>query len=155
MGASIQSSSNNRKGQTVRPRGRVVNEINVTPFVDVMLVLLIIFMVTAPLMTVGIPVDLPKTEASSIHDKTEPLTVSIDAEGKVYLQETIIELENLVPKLLAITGENPDARIYVRGDRSLRYERIMQVMGVVNSAGYRKVALLAELPKTVKPKGAA
>ncbi|MGB0934770.1 MAG: protein TolR [Alphaproteobacteria bacterium] len=132
---------------------RMISEINVTPFVDVMLVLLIVFMVTAPLMTVGVPVDLPEAQASSINEKTEPLTISLDADGRIFIQETEIEMENLVPKLLAITGENPETRIYLRGDKSLRYEHVMKVMGTVNSAGFHKVALLAELPKPETAKG--
>ena len=124
-----------------------MSDINVTPFVDVMLVLLIIFMVTAPLMTVGIPVDLPKTEASSINEKTEPLTISVDSTGSIYLQKTRLELDQLVPRLQAITGENPDTRIFVRGDQKISYGLIVQVMGAVSSAGFNKVALLAELPR--------
>ncbi len=123
-----------------------MSEINVTPFVDVMLVLLIVFMVTAPLMTVGISVDLPEAEASSINEKMEPLTISVDSTGKIYLQETELELDQLVPRLQAITGENPDTRIFVRGDQKISYGIIVQVMGAVNSGGFTKVALLAELP---------
>jgi biopolymer transport protein TolR len=129
----------------------VMSEINVTPFVDVMLVLLIIFMVTAPLMTVGVPVDLPKANAPSISDDTEPLTISVDKKGVIYIQETEVDLDSIVPRLKAITGVNPEARIFVRGDQGLSYGRIMEVMGTVNLAGYRKVALLTEMPKP-KPK---
>lgn len=135
-----------------RTRGRRVDSanatINITPLVDVMLVLLVIFMVTAPLMTVGVPVDLPKTEASTMTENDEPLTVSIDAKGVIYLQESPVELDVLVPRLVAITGANPEARIYVRGDQSIHYGRVMEVMGGLNSAGFRKVALISEMPGT-------
>ena len=124
-----------------------MSEINVTPMVDVMLVLLIIFMVAAPLLTVGVPVDLPKTAAATINDQDEPLVISIDKEGKRFLQDTEIPLESLVPRLNAITNNKPDTRVYVRGDRAIDYGRIMEVMGTVSSAGFTKVALIAELPK--------
>ncbi len=123
-------------------------EINVTPFVDVMLVLLIVFMVTAPLLTVGVPVDLPKTRAATINDTQEPLVVSIDAAGTIYLQETPMPLEKLVPRLSAITGANPDLRIFIRGDASLAYGDVMSVMGHLSAAGFRKVSLLAKIPET-------
>ncbi|MDR3448671.1 MAG: protein TolR [Alphaproteobacteria bacterium] len=126
---------------------RPVSDINITPFVDVMLVLLVVFMVTAPLMTVAVPVDLPKTQAHTVSQDKEPLVVSIDADGKVYLQDKPMKLEDLVPKLRAVTGANPDARIFVRGDKSLTYGRIMEVMGTISDAGFTKVALVADLPK--------
>ncbi len=131
------------KGHDYRP----MSEINVTPMVDVMLVLLVIFMVTAPLLTVGVPVDLPKTKASVLPGKDEPLVITIDGMGRVFLQETEIELEKLVPRLRAITANRQDTRIFVRGDRSVFYGQIMQVMGTVNAAGFAKVALIVELPK--------
>ena len=121
-------------------------EINVTPFVDVMLVLLIVFMVTAPLMTVGVPVDLPKTKAAQLNDSDEPLVLTVDKEGKIFLQETEIGLENLAPRLSAIAGNNSDIRIFIRGDESLEYGSIMKIMGTITSAGFKKVALLAKLP---------
>jgi biopolymer transport protein TolR len=131
-----------------RSRGyRPMSEINVTPMVDVMLVLLIIFMVAAPLLTVGVPVDLPKTAAATINDQEEPLVISIDKEGKLFLQDTEIPLESLVPRLNAITNNKPETRVYVRGDRAIDYGRIMEVMGTVSAAGFSKVALIAELPK--------
>ncbi|MFY9288320.1 MAG: protein TolR [Alphaproteobacteria bacterium] len=126
---------------------RPVSDINVTPFVDVMLVLLVVFMVTAPLMTVAVPVDLPKTQAKTVSQDKEPLVVSIDGSGKVFLQEAKMSLDDLVPKLKAITGANPDARIFVRGDKSVSYGRIMEVMGTISSSGFNKVALVAELPQ--------
>ncbi|MEL0106179.1 MAG: protein TolR [Rhodospirillaceae bacterium] len=121
---------------------RPMSEINVTPFVDVMLVLLIIFMVTAPLLTVGVQVDLPKTSAKSIAGKDEPLTVSVNKDGQIYLQETEIQIDALAPRLQAITGSNPNARIFVRGDRDINYGLVMEVMGTINAAGYKKVALI-------------
>jgi len=124
-----------------------VSDINVTPFVDVMLVLLVVFMVTAPLMTVAVPVDLPKTQARSVSQDKEPLVVSVDASGKVYLQDKGMQIEDLVPKLKAITGTNADQRIFVRGDKSVTYGKIMEVMGTISAAGFTKVALVAELPK--------
>ena len=127
-----------------RRRYRPMSEINVTPMVDVMLVLLVVFMVTAPLLTVGVPVDLPKTQAAQITGQDEPLVVSIDARGRVFLQDTEIEVANLGPRLSAITANRKDARIFVRGDKSISYGRIMEVMGTVNAAGFTRVALVTE-----------
>jgi len=107
-------------------------------------VLLIIFMVTAPLLTVGVQVDLPKTKASMIRGQDEPLAITVNADGQVYLQETEIDLDGLLPRLNAITGNNPDVRIFVRGDASVNYGRVMEVMGTINAAGYRKVALVTQ-----------
>jgi len=149
MAASLQGS---RRGGGRRPH-RAMSEINVTPMVDVMLVLLVIFMVTAPLLTVGVQVDLPKTTAAPITGEDEPLTVSVDANGKIWLQETQIEQEALVPRLQAITRAKPDQRIFVRGDKGISYGRVMEVMGVINAAGFSKVALVAELPKEQQGKG--
>jgi biopolymer transport protein TolR len=125
-------------------------EINVTPLVDVMLVLLIVFMVTAPMLTVAVPIDLPRTHAKSVNQDKEPLVISIDVRGQVYLQQTGVDLPALVDKLRAVTGSNPDARIFVRGDKGVPYGRIMEVMGTINAAGYSKVALVAELPRPEK-----
>jgi len=122
-------------------------DINVTPLVDVMLVLLVVFMITAPLLTVAVPIDLPKAQAQSMKQDKEPLIVTIDLRGQVYLQETKTELDDLIAKLKAVTGTNPDARIFVRGDKGVPYGRIMEVMGTINAAGYTKVALVAELPQ--------
>lgn len=132
---------------TSRRRANIVAEINVTPMVDVMLVLLIIFMVTAPLLTVGVPVDLPKTNASAMNEQDDPFTVTVDNKGTLYLQETPLELETLVPQLVAITGSNPEARIYVRGDKGISYGQVMEVMGAINAAGFKKVALISDLPQ--------
>ncbi|MDR3425222.1 MAG: protein TolR [Alphaproteobacteria bacterium] len=134
-------------GRGRRRYTRPVSDINVTPLVDVMLVLLVVFMVTAPMMTVAVPVDLPKTQAHTVHQDKEPLVVSINAEGQVYLQDKPLSGDELVPKLRAITGANPDARIFVRGDRQLAYGKIMEIMGSISAAGFTKVALVAELPQ--------
>ena len=124
-----------------------MSEINVTPFVDVMLVLLIVFMVTAPLLTVGIPVDLPKVKASALTDQKDPLEITVKIGGEIYLGESEVRVENLIPRLNAITELNKQARIYVRGDRVVAYGRIMEIMSLVNSAGYTKVALVTQNPK--------
>ncbi|MDC1184384.1 biopolymer transporter ExbD [Alphaproteobacteria bacterium] len=124
-----------------------MSEINVTPFVDVMLVLLIVFMVTAPLLTVGIPVDLPKVKASVLTDQKDPLEITVKIGGEIYLGESKVEVESLIPRLNAITELNKEARIYVRGDRVVAYGRIMEIMSLVNSAGYIKVALVTQNPK--------
>ena len=125
-----------------------MSEINVTPFVDVMLVLLIVFMVTAPLLTVGVPIDLPNTKAQSISDSVEPLVVSINGKGEIYIQDTTVELKNLIARLSAITENKADTRIYVRGDRTIDYGRVMEVMGRINNAGFTRVALITEMPKS-------
>jgi biopolymer transport protein TolR len=128
---------------------RPMSEINVTPMVDVMLVLLIVFMVAAPLLTVGVPVDLPKAPAPAINENKEPLQVSITAEGDVYIgEQTKIDADSLPDKLKAITNNNPDTVIYVRGDKGINYGRVMEVMGLISSAGFTKVSLVAELPAT-------
>ena len=137
-------SSGNSRGRT---RTLPMSEINVTPMVDVMLVLLIVFMVTAPLLTVGVQIDLPKTKAKILQGQDEPLAITIDAQGQVYLQDTEIDIEGLVPRLRAITDNNPDVRIFVRGDASVNYGRVMEVMGTVNVAGYKKVALVTQQQK--------
>ena len=121
-----------------------MSEINVTPFVDVMLVLLIVFMVTAPLLTVGIPVDLPKIKAKALTDQKEPIEITVKLDGSVYLGESLVEVANLIARLDAITDQNTEARIYVRGDRSVAYGRIMEIMSIINSEGYIKVALVAQ-----------
>lgn len=150
MGASLNSggssSGSSGGGGSFKTRRsyKPMAEINVTPFVDVMLVLLIVFMVAAPLMTVGVPVDLPDSKAQAISEQVEPLTVSIDAKGDIYLQETKVTMEQLVPRLTAIVRANPKARIYVRGDRSVDYGSIMKVMGRINGAGFTKVALVTD-----------
>lgn len=139
------SSSGYQGGAGGRFRYRPMSEINVTPFVDVMLVLLIIFMVTAPLLTVGVPVDLPKTAAKPISEPDEPLVITVNKSGKIFLQQTEVTLEALVPKLIAITHAKPDARIFIRGDKELAYGSIMQVMATTTAAGFTKVALITEM----------
>jgi biopolymer transport protein TolR len=137
-------------GRDRRSRYRPMAEINVTPLVDVMLVLLIIFMVAAPLMTVGVPVDLPRTAATPLNQETEPLTITVDPQGRIFLQETEVPMENLVAQLRAIMGAQPqgapERRIFVRGDRAIAYGRVMEVMGTIAGAGFTRVALLAEQP---------
>ena len=132
---------------------RQMSDINVTPMVDVMLVLLVIFMVAAPLLTVGVQVDLPKSKAEALPGQDEPLAVTVSAEGQIYLQDTEVTLENLGPRLIAITNNNPEARIFVRGDRAIAYGRVMEVMGTVNAAGFTKVALVTEAMPEAPPKG--
>ena len=121
-----------------------MSEINVTPFVDVMLVLLIVFMVTAPLLTVGIKVDLPKVDATALTDIKDPIEITVNLEGNIYIGESKVKVENLIPRLNAITEQNTEARIYVRGDRVVAYGRIMEIMATINSAGYVKVALITQ-----------
>jgi biopolymer transport protein TolR len=125
-----------------RRRHKPMAEINVTPFVDVMLVLLIIFMVAAPLLTVGVPIDLPETQAKALEGDTEPITVSIGPDGKIFLQEEEVDADRLVSILQAIAANGLDERIYVRGDRNADYGTIMRVMGRLNSAGYRRIGLV-------------
>ena len=138
------------KARSASARHRPMSEINITPFVDVMLVLLVVFMVTAPLLTVGVPVDLPQASAQNLQGSEEPLTITVDTAGKVYLQETEVEMSELVPRLQAIAQtRNGEARIFVRGDRAIDYGRVMTVMSTINAAGFNKVALVAEAP-TVK-----
>ena len=141
-------------GSKSRGRYRPLAEINVTPLVDVMLVLLIIFMVTAPLMTSGVSVDLPKTSAQQLNSDSEPLTVSIKADGSIFLQEQAVDVGGLVSKLQGIAQNNPERRIFVRGDKDLAYGRIMEVMGTITQGGFTKVALLAEQTNAASPKPA-
>jgi biopolymer transport protein TolR len=134
-------------GKRRHRRRRVMSEINVTPMVDVMLVLLIIFMVSAPLLTVGVPIDLPQTQAKSLDQDQKPLTISVSVDGKVFLQNSEIPLADLVAKLTAVTTARGgfDERIYVRGDRKVDYGTVMRVMGRLSSAGFRRVALVTEV----------
>ena len=121
-----------------------MSEINVTPFVDVMLVLLIIFMVTAPLLTVGVQVDLPETSADTLPEESEPLTLTINSKGEVFIQETKIEFDNLIKKILAVSKNRTDTRIYVRGYKTINYGRVLEVMGKLSGSGFTKVALISE-----------
>ena len=138
-GGGWQSRRSRRRG------GAVMSEINVTPMVDVMLVLLIIFMVAAPLLTVGVPIELPQTEAKAVEQDKEPLVVSVNKDGQIYLQETQIPVEELVAKLQAIAKNGYEERIFVRGDKSVDYGTVMKVMGRLSSAGFRRVALVTEV----------
>ena len=145
MGArsSINGGLRGRKVGSYRP----MSEINVTPMVDVMLVLLVVFMITAPLLTVGVPVDLPKTKSSVIVGEDEPLVVTLNAEGKLFLQDAEVALDKLVARLTAITENRKETRVFVRGDRKIAYGKIMEVMGLINRAGFDRVALITELPR--------
>jgi len=125
-------------------RFKPMADINVTPMVDVMLVLLVIFMVTAPLLTSGVPVDLPKTQAGQLKGDDQPLSVSIDKQGRIFLQDTEVQLDDLAPRLKAITAAKPDTRIFVKGDSGINYGRIMEVMGQLGAAGFPHVALLTQ-----------
>jgi biopolymer transport protein TolR len=133
---------------TRKGRYRPMSEINMIPLIDVMLVLLIIFMIAAPLLTVGVHVDLPRTAADPVASPDEPLSVTIDAEGRVYIQEAAVTIEELVPRLAAIAEarQGRETRIFVRGDRAISYGRVMEVMGSIAAAGFTRVALLAEQP---------
>jgi biopolymer transport protein TolR len=125
-------------------RYRPMSEINVTPMVDVMLVLLIIFMVTAPLLTSGVPVDLPKSAAGQLKGDDQPLSVTVDVKGRIFLQDTEVQLDELAPRLKAITAAKPDTRIFVKGDAGINYGRVMEVMGQLGAAGFPHVALLTQ-----------
>lgn len=139
-GSMIQRSS----GRKYRP----LAEINVTPLVDVMLLLMIVFMVTAPLMNVGVPVDLPKTESAILNDDVEPLVVTVNEKQEIFLQEMKVSADELISKLNAITENNKeDTKIFVRGDKGLLYGKIMETMGLMSAAGYKKVTLVAEIPQ--------
>jgi biopolymer transport protein TolR len=146
MGASLagQTGGRRRRGQRNRP----MSDINVTPFVDVMLVLLIVFMVTAPLLTVGVPIDLPESKAKQLDSKKEPLTISVDSEGRVFLQDTEITIDELVPKLTAVAEQGVEERVFVRGDQSVDYGTVMRVMGRLNAAGFNRIALVTQMEQS-------
>jgi biopolymer transport protein TolR len=143
MGAGVQQGGGGRRSR--RRAARPMSEINVTPMVDVMLVLLIIFMVTAPLLTVGVPIELPKSEAQQLQGDKEPLTITVDPDGKIFLQETELKLDEIVPKLTAISKSGYDERIFVRGDRRVDYGVVMRVMGTISAAGFHRIALVSDL----------
>ena len=134
-------------GSGRRKRIRPMSEINVTPFVDVMLVLLIVFMVTAPLLTVGVPVDLPKTRAQTLGQDREPLSITVKRDGRIFLQNTPIAEEGLVDKLKAISANGYDQRIFVRGDKAVDYGRVMEVMGLLSAAGFTHIGLVTDVAK--------
>ncbi|MBP1848853.1 protein TolR [Rhizobium halophytocola] len=133
-----------RRGRRRGGRRAPVSEINVTPLVDVMLVLLIIFMVAAPMLTVGVPIDLPQTQAKAMNSDTQPITISVNPDGEVYLQETKIALEDVVPKLEAIATTGYNERIYVRGDTAAAYGTVMQVMARISAAGFKNIGLVTQ-----------
>ena len=145
-GAATATVAGRRRGRR-RAGKAVMSDINVTPMVDVMLVLLIIFMVSAPLLTVGVPIDLPQTKAKSLDQDNQPLTLSVNTQGQVFLQNSEIPINDLVDKLKAVTDARggADERIYVRGDRKVDYGTVMQVMGRLSSAGFKRVALVTEV----------
>jgi biopolymer transport protein TolR len=144
MAGGIIHSSGGARSKFGRRRHVPISDINVTPMVDVMLVLLVIFMITAPLLQVGVPVDLPKTSAQQVGGKDEPLVVSLNAKDEVFLGETKYELPDLSAKLKAVHDEKPDQRVFIRGDKSIQYGRMMEVMGVVIDSGFRQLGLLGE-----------
>ncbi len=152
MGASAGGAKGGYQRRNTRRRSghAAMSEINVTPLVDVMLVLLIVFMVAAPLMTVGVPIELPKTEAKQMNSSVEPITVSVQQDGTVFLQETRIDLETLAPKLVAIAKNGYEEQIFVRADSSVPYGKVMEVMGLLNGAGYRKIGLVTGMPEPIK-----
>ncbi|MFT5182126.1 MAG: biopolymer transport protein TolR [Alphaproteobacteria bacterium] len=129
-----------------RPNNGPVTDINVAPFVDVMLVLVIIFMVAAPLLNIGVPVDLPKATLKPLNESQDPLVITVDADGNIFIQEAAVPDGALVARLRAVTQANTDLRIFVRGDRAINYGRVIQVMGMISQAGFSKVALIAEAP---------
>ena len=147
MGAGI-ASSGSGGGRRGRRRHRPMSEINVTPFVDVMLVLLIVFMVSAPLLTVGVPIELPKTSASALESDKEPLTVSVNAQGQVFLQDTEIPIDELVAKLTAIAEQGTQERVFVRADRGVGYGEVMRVMGRLNKAGFSRIGLVTDIEQS-------
>src|SRR5437763_3174575 len=147
MASPVYSGNSRSAGRAAGGRYRPMSEINVTPLVDVMLVLLVVFMITAPLLTVGVPVELPQTQAPAINEPKEPLVITLNREGAIYIQETTVPVDSLVAKLEAITGANPDAVLYVRGDKEINYGRVLEVMSLVTAAGFHKVSLVAETPK--------
>lgn len=141
MGVAGGSSGGSRRRRRRHARG-VMSEINVTPMVDVMLVLMIIFMVAAPLLTVGVPIDLPETAAKPMEGQTDPINISIDAAGKVFIQDSEISFDELVPKLMAVAKNGVEDRIYVRGDKTADYGMVMRVMARISAAGFKKIGLI-------------
>jgi biopolymer transport protein TolR len=145
MGSSVGGTSAGAGGRRNRGRRKgPIADINMTPFIDVMLCLLIIFMVAAHLLTAGVPLDLPKAEANALNQDKDPLTVSVDGKGDIYLQETKISLDEVVPKLTSIAQAGYEERVFVRGDKAVNYGQVMQVMGKISGAGFKKVALITD-----------
>ena len=139
---------NNFTLRSSRKRNKSLSQINVTPFVDVMLVLLIVFMITAPLLTVGVSVDLPKTKASQLSAKGDPIVISIKQNGELFIQERAIEDVQLLPRLLAIASGNKNLRIYVRGDKNVSYGIVLDTIAKIKQSGFKKVALVAKLKES-------
>lgn len=144
MAVSVQRGVGRNSGRRRNRRTRASSEINVTPLVDVMLVLLIVFMVAAPLLSVGVPIDLPKTDAKALPSQQEPLTITVDAQGQVFLQEEQVPIEELVAKLVAVSDTGYDERIYLRGDENSDYGAVMKVMARVNAAGFSNLNLVTD-----------
>ena len=140
--------SNNSSGRNGRRRMHIASEINITPLVDVMLVLLIIFMITSPMLVAGLNIDLPETSANPVSGQDEPLAIDVDSDGNIYLNENIISLTDLEPKLRLITKEKMDTRIFVRGDKNVDYGKVIQVIGSINEAGFNKVALVTGIKQS-------
>lgn len=133
-----------QRGRKRRQRSQPMTQINVTPFVDVMLVLLIVFMITAPLMTIGVPIELPETEAGQVKGSKEPLVVSIDAKGRIFLQETEIKIDEIVAKLSAISKSGFKERIYIQGDKHVVFGKISKIMGRISSAGFKRITVVTD-----------
>jgi biopolymer transport protein TolR len=144
MGAALGGGSGAGGKRRRRGRRAPIADINMTPFIDVMLCLLIIFMVAAPLLTAGVPLDLPQSQANALNSDKEPLTVSVDGKGEIYLQETKVALDEVVAKLTSIAQQDYEERVFVRGDKTVNYGQVMQVMGRISGAGFKKVALVTE-----------
>lgn len=145
MGGAMARETGGRRRGRRRRQNRVMSEINITPFVDVMLVLLIIFMVAAPLMTVGVPVELPKTAATALpSEQEEPLTITMTEDGRVLIQTTETTVADLIPKLRAIAVERSDDKVFLRADGAISYESVMQVMGALNAGGFRDIGLVTD-----------
>src|SRR5260221_8379945 len=151
MASPVYSGNSRGNRRLAGGRYRPMSDINVTPLVDVMLVLLVVFMITAPLLTVGVPVDLPQTQAPPINEPKEPTVITVNKDGQIFIQETSIAMDNLVPRLQAITGSNPDAVLYVRGDKEINYGKVLEVMSLISTAGFHKVSLVAEAPTGQAP----
>jgi len=145
------SSRRGGRGRRSARRSRL-SEINVTPFVDVMLVLLIVFMVTAPLLTVGVPIDLPRTEAKQLESETNPLTISIRADGTIFLQETPVNKEELVTHMRAISREGYDRRVFIRADAGAQYGLVADVMARLSSSGFRNLGLVTDTRDSQQPR---
>jgi biopolymer transport protein TolR len=145
MGAGVMKKGGGSRRRRRGGGSRPMSEINVTPFVDVMLVLLIIFMVAAPLLTVGVPIELPKTAAAALpSEQEEPLTIALSGDGRILVQNSEVERERLIPLLQAVAAERDTDKVYLRADGAISYETVMQVMGALNASGFRSIGLVTE-----------